>query len=125
MKPSPARAASVIAASYGLLVIGGVFIHYLLTGDSYTLWYSLRLPATVIAVLVSGTVAWGLWHQFAWAWWSGLFAVVVQIYRISEWFLSRLALAHQLPVTSWLAGFLLVTFFIVLLAKSTRSSCTK
>jgi hypothetical protein len=125
MKPSPARFASVIAASYGLLVIGGVFIHYLLTGDSGTLWYSLRLPATIIAVLVSGAVAWGLWQEFAWAWWSGLFAVAVQIYRIGEWFLSRLTLGHQLPVTSWLAVFLLVTFLLVLLATSTRASCSK
>jgi hypothetical protein len=124
MKLSRPQIAGAIAATYVLVVLGGMFLHYLTTGELGTLRYSLMLPATIAAISIGSLVAWGLWKRFAWAWWLGLIAVVFQLYRFSGWFSARLS-GGQAPVASWVIAGLLVAFLCVLLTKEARRSCSR
>jgi hypothetical protein len=110
MTLSHAKLAGAIAATYVLVVIGGMLLHYFTTGELGTLRYSLMLPATICAIGIGSLVTWGLWKGFAWAWWLGLGAVMVQLYRFSSWFIARLN-GGSAPLASWIIVFLLVVFF--------------
>lgn len=124
MKLPRAQIAGAIAATYVLVVVGGMLLHYLTTGELGTLRYSLMLPATIAAISIGSLVAWGLWNRFAWAWWLGLIAVVFQLYRFSGWFAARLSGGHA-PVASWVIAGLLVAFLCVLLTREARRSCSR
>lgn len=124
MRLSRVQLAGVIAATYVLVVFGGMVLRYLKTGDWSTFQYSLMLPNTIGALLVGSLVAWGLWNRFVWAWWLGLFAVAFQLYRLSGWLFPRLGNGFP-PLVSWIIGALLIAFLWVLLTKEARRSCSR
>lgn len=124
MRLSRAQLASLIAAAYVLVVVGGMLLHYFTTGELGTLRYSLMLPATIGAIFLGSLVAWGLWNRFAWAWWLGLLAVSLQLYRFGGWFSARLNGGHA-PLASWIIAGLLIAFLCVLLTKEARRSCSR
>ena len=68
------KLASVIPIIYVLFFMGGIFVHYFMTGETYTLKYSISLKSTWLAAIGSLLIAWGLWNHFRWAWWLGLIA---------------------------------------------------
>jgi hypothetical protein len=124
MTPSHSKLASVVAATYVLMVVGGVLLHFFNTGELGTLKYSLMLPATLAAIFVGGIVAFGLWHRFVWAWWLGLAAVGIQLVRFGSWFIGRLSVGN-VPMASWVIALLLLAFLLLLLSKATRQQCTR
>ncbi|MBI5784493.1 MAG: hypothetical protein HZA64_03460 [Rhodocyclales bacterium] len=124
MTPSHSKLASVVAAAYVVMVVGGMLLHFINTGELGTLKYSLMLPATLAAILVGGVVAFGLWHRFAWAWWLGLAAVGAQLVRFGSWFIDRLSVGGA-PMASWVIAVLLLLFLVLLLSKATRQQCTR
>lgn len=124
MTPSHSKLASVVAAAYVLMVVGGMLLHFFNTGELGTLKYSLMLPATLAAIFVGGLVAFGLWHRFAWAWWLGFAAVGIQLIRFGSWFVGRLS-AGNAPLASWVIAVLLLAFLLLLLSKATRQQCTR
>lgn len=124
MTPSHSKLASVVAAAYVFMVVGGMLLHFINTGELGTLKYSLMLPATLAAILVGGVVAFGLWHRFAWAWWLGLAAVGAQLIRFGSWFIDRLSVGGA-PMASWVIALLLLLFLVLLLSKATRRQCTR
>lgn len=124
MKFTPSKLVGSLAAAYVLVVVGGIFIHYFVSGELGTLQYSLTLPPTLLVIFLGSAIAWGLWQGFAWAWWLGLAAVLVQLSRFGPWFLERLGKGHITPV-SWLIGFLLVAFLATLLSRGARASCRR
>ena len=67
MKRDPARLAAAIAVFYVLFFVSGIFVYYFATRDSYTLKFSLTLPSTWVAAILSLSIAWGLWHHYRWA----------------------------------------------------------
>ena len=124
MKLSHSQLASVIAAAYVSMVVGGMLLHFLTTGDFGTLKYSLMLPATLGAIAIGSLVAFGLWRGFAWAWWLGLIAAALQLIRFGSWLIIRLS-TGSVPVASWIVAFLLSSFLCVLLIKATRQQCSR
>ena len=124
MKPSHSKLASLVAAAYVLMVVGGMLLHFFNTGELGTLKYSLMLPATLAAIFVGGLVAFGLWHRFVWAWWLGLAAVGIQLIRFGSWFIDRLSVGNA-PLASWVIALLLLAFLLLLLSKATRQQCTR
>jgi hypothetical protein len=124
MTRKPSQISSLLVAAYVAVVVGGTLLHFANTGDVYTLKYSFTRPATIIAMLVGVIVAFGLWRSYAWAWWLGLIAVGVQLYRFGPWFAERLV-NDQVPIGSWLIAFLLVAFLALHLTKAVRKSCSR
>jgi hypothetical protein len=68
------KVAAAIAAAYILVMLGGVLLNFVFTGDAFTLKYSLSLPSVWIAVGACLVISWGLWQRFRWAWWLGFVA---------------------------------------------------
>jgi hypothetical protein len=124
MRLSRAQLVSAIAATYVLVVFGGMIIRYFKTGDWGTFQYSLMLPNTIGALFVGSLIALGLWNRFAWAWWLGLFAVIFQFYRLSGWLVPRLGNGFP-PLSTWIIGILLIAFLWTLLTKEVRRSCSR
>ena len=124
MKLSHSKLASLIAAAYVAVVVGGMLLHFLNTGELGTLTYSLMLPATLCVIAIGSLVAIGLWHGFAWAWWLSLAAVVIQLARFGSWFIPRLN-SSSTHFASWVIAFLLSAFFGLLLVKATRQQCSR
>jgi hypothetical protein len=120
-----ARLASCIALAYVAVVLGGVLLRYVMTGDGYTARYSLMLPSTWIAIAVAALVAWGLWRRFRWAWWVGLAAVLTQFVLMTSWMIDHFTFT-KLPGWGVFVVFaLLVAFLVVLLLPGTRSACSR
>jgi translocator protein len=124
MPTKPSKISSLLVATYVAVVVGGTLLHFANTGDVYTLKYSLTRPVTIIAALVGALVAFGLWRSYAWAWWLGLVAAAVQLYRFGPWFTERL-INGQVPTGSWLIAFLLLAFSVLHLTKAVRKSCSR
>ena len=124
MKLSHSKLASVIAAAYVAMVVGGMLLHFLTTGDFDTFKYSLMLPATLGAIVIGSVVVFGLWRAFAWAWWLGIIAAAFQLTRFSSWLITRMS-TGSVPVASWIIAFLLFSFLCVLLIKATRQQCSR
>ncbi|MEC5398310.1 hypothetical protein [Uliginosibacterium sp. H1] len=124
MPTKPSKISSLLVTAYVAVVGGGTLLHFVNTGDVYTLTYSFTRPATIIAVFVGVLVAFGLWRSYAWAWWLGLVAAALQLYRFGPWFAERLA-DGQVPTGSWLIAFLLLAFSVLHLTKSVRKSCSR
>ena len=119
------RVASLLSASYVAVVLGGVFMHYFLTGDAYTLRFSLFLPSTIIVSAIGGVVAWGLWFSFRWAFWLGLGAVLVQLAQTSLWLKSNLSASFQPGLGVYLVIGILLCLLLALLTPATRTSCSR
>jgi len=120
-----AQLASYIALTYIFVVLGGIFLRFLSTGEVYTLMFSLLLPSTWIATLVSGVVAWGLWHRFRWAWWLGVAAALFQLVRMSSWMFQHFS-TTKLPGFGVILVLALVgIFLVVLVLPGTRASCAR
>jgi translocator protein len=115
---------SLLAATYVAVVVGGIFVHFADTGDYYTLRYSLTLPGTLLVALVGSAIAIGLWRGRAWAWWLGLTAVAVQLFRFTPWLLKRL-MNGNVPAGSWFIACLLLAFGVTLLTPAVRRSCCR
>jgi hypothetical protein len=124
MKFLHSKFASAIAAAYVSMVVGGLLLHFLTTGDFGTLRYSLMLPSTLGAIFIGSLLACGLWRGFAWAWWLGLVATAIQLIRFGSWFIARLS-SGSAPVASWIIAILLAAFLCVLLIKATRQRCSR
>ena len=120
--------ASIIAVSYVLFFTGGVFVHFFVTGDTYTLKYSFSLPGTWLAGGAGLLIAWGLWRHFRWSWWLGLIAVIYQLSRLTP---RIIKLWSSENITPWsIMGMnvvfaLFAAFLIVLILPSTRKVCSR
>lgn len=125
MSINTSKIASSAAAFYVIFILGGIFVHYFITGEAYTLRYSLTLPSVWAASLVGLAIAWGLWNQFNWAWWLGLagasYMLLRVIWRILE-FLSQ-GIPMKLGVITVLI--LMLGFLIILLLPTTRRQCVR
>lgn len=119
------RVASLLAAVYVALVLGGSILRYLVTGDLYTLQYSLLLPATILASAIGCLVAWGLWRAFKWAYWLAVFATAVQLLRFGVWFMGALSSSIQPGIGVYLVALVLSTLLFVLALPHTRKACTR
>jgi hypothetical protein len=123
MTADRARLASCIAVAYIAVVLGGIFLHYALTREAYTLRFSLALPSTWLATAVSAAVAWGLWNRWRWAWWLGLTAVIFQLARMSWWMVEHCTLTNLPGPGVFVVLSFLLAFLSVLLLPSTRATC--
>jgi translocator protein len=119
-----AQLAASIAAIYLLVMLGGIFIHFINTQDFYTLKFSLMLPSTWIAAITSGVAALGLWQRKSWAWWFGLSAVLVQLTRITSWLLKHFSLNNLPSYSVLLTLTILIIFLAILVFPGTRAACT-
>lgn len=124
MNINPSKLSGLLAATYVAVVLGGIFIHFLNTGDIYTLLYSLTLPATLISTILGAVVAFGLWREHSWGWWLGLTVGALQLFRFGHVVLARLK-DDSVPVSAWLVGFLLLAFLVSLLTPAFRESCCR
>ncbi|ATE59899.1 hypothetical protein [Thauera sinica] len=120
-----ARLASFTALGYIFVVLGGIALHFLNTGEVYTLKFSLLLPSTWTATLVAGVAAWGLWHRFRWAWWLGIAAALFQLVRMSPWLYLHHGMDRLPGFGPLLVLVLLLAFLITLLLPGTKAACTR
>lgn len=120
-----AQLAACIALTYVFVVLGGIFLHYLNTGDAYTLKFSLMLPSTWVATIVSVVVAWGLWQRFRWAWWLGLAAALLQLVRMSSWLFHHFSATNPPGFGVFLVLGLVLAFFVTLVLPGTRTACAR
>lgn len=120
-----AKLASIIAIAYVMFFLGGMFLHFFLTGDISAFKYGAALPRTWIAAGVGLLIAWGLWHHYRWAWWLGLTAGLIQLVGIFP----RMAVffSHEsIPPWSMLVVLsLFVGFLVVLVSPEARQRCTR
>ena len=115
----------MVAMTYVVVVLGGIFWHYSRTGDTYTLEYSLTLPTTWIAVVVASAVAWGLWQRKRWGWSLGLAAAIVQLLSMLVWLVPRFSLTGLPSAGVLLVLALLITFIALLLLPGTKAICSR
>lgn len=88
----------MIAFAYVALVLGGIFVHYAVSGDNSTLRYSLSQVSTWLVTVVGLAAGAGLWRHYRWAWWLGVVAAYVNVFFMLFW-LGRHVLTHfQLTV---------------------------
>jgi translocator protein len=120
-----AQLASYIALAYVFVVLGGIFLHFLSSGEVYTLKFSLMHPGTWLATIVGGTAAWGLWHRYRWAWWLGLVAALFQLVRMSSWLFQHFNLERLPGFSIALVLILMVSFLVVLIVPGTRTVCSR
>lgn len=122
------KLASLIAVFYVLFFFGGIFVHFFISGEVYTLKYSLSLLRTWLAAIGGLLIAWGLWRHYRWSWWLGLVAVIYQLYGISPkivkyWPFENFSLSTAIGIN---VIFILFSIFLVLLIlPSTRKVCSK
>ena len=62
MKLMHAQIAGLVAIAYVLTFFGGIFVHFFISGEAYTLKYSLMLPSVWISALVGLVAGFGLWY---------------------------------------------------------------
>jgi benzodiazapine receptor len=117
--------ASLVAITYVAVVLGGTLIHFVNTGDAYTLRFSLTQPTTWVASIVGAVVAWGLWQHFAWAWWLGIGAAVVQLFRVGTWVVEHYSSSRSPSIGVSLVVALLLAFLALLLPSKVRASCSR
>lgn len=125
MTPIRTEIAAYIAIAYIFVILGGIFVHFLSTGESYTLKYSLMLPSTWLATVFSSVISWGLFHHFRWAWWLGFVCASLQLARMSSWLFRHFTVANLPGFGVFLIYGLLLTFLVALVFPGTRASCTR
>ncbi len=119
------QSAAILALSYAAVVLGGILIHFMQSGDLYTLKFSLLLPATLIALLLASTIAWGLWKELRWAWWLGLLGSLLQLVRMSKWLWHNFSQSGFPSPGVLLVLCILVAFLVTLLLPGTRTACVR
>jgi uncharacterized membrane protein (DUF2068 family) len=85
----------------------------------------LSQPATWIAGLTALLVAWGLWKHYRWAWWLGMGAASFQLYRVGSWIVDHFGLSRPPAFAPLLVAVLLLTFLVLALPSSVRTSCSR
>ncbi len=122
------KLASIIAVFYVVFFLSGIFIHYYLTGEIYTLKYSFSLPRTWLVASVGILVSYGVWNQFRWGWWLGLIGVLYQLIGIIPriiklWPYEGVSLMSTIGMNVVCISF--ISFFIILILPSTRKLCSR
>lgn len=125
MKLDKARLAGLIAIGYVVFFFGGIVVHYFMSGDEYTLKYSLTLPSVWVAALVGLVTGLGLWNHYHWAWWTGLIGAVIQVF-LSIQNITKLISINATPSFGVVVVLSLLTIFIFLvLLPETRKQCVR
>lgn len=123
MKLNYAKFAGLIAVTYVCFFFGGIFVHYFISGEIYTLEYSLMLPRTWVTAVVGLVVGWGLWSQYRLAWWGGLVSVIFQLFGVTNHVI-KLNSNNIFPSFSVIIVFLLLAiFFVLILLPETKKQC--
>ncbi|MBL1457348.1 MAG: hypothetical protein COA34_005700 [Methylophaga sp.] len=120
MQNGNARLAGIIAIIYAITLMGGIFVHYLISDNLYTLQYSLSLPKTWIAFFTALIIGWGLIKLYRWSWWLGLAAGIYQLFGISSSALKILLSEESLPAMMIIFIVLIISFLTLLLLPSVR-----
>jgi hypothetical protein len=117
--------AAATAVAYSAVVLGGTLTRFALTGDAFTLRFSLSQPATWIAGLIALLVAWGLSKHYRWAWWLGMGAASFQLYRVGSWIVDHFSFARPPAFGPLLVAVLLLTFLVLAFPSRVRTSCSR
>lgn len=117
--------ASLLAAAYVAVLVGGPMLRLSGAGDAYTLRLSVASLAPWLSAAIALLVAWGLLCRYRWAWWLGAAAAAFQLVRFGLAMAPQLSLS-RLPDLRVAAGELVLLVFLgVLLAPRTREACTR
>jgi len=119
------RLASVTAATYLVVVLGGTLVRFANTGDAFTLRFSLTQPATWIAAFIAAIVAWGLWRHYKWAWWLGVAAAGYQLFRVLSWIVGHFSFSRPPGFGPLLVTVLLLAFLVLVFPSNVRASCNR
>lgn len=124
MRIGCAKIAGLIALTYAIVFFGGIFFHYFLSGDLFTLKYSLGQPRVWLVLVATLVLAWGLLQRYVWAWWLSVAGVLVQLYGSSSIVLKHVAHNNHIPTGVLVVLALLISFLVVLLIPRTRKECS-
>ena len=125
MRQDRAKIAAIIAIAYVVVILSGIILNFIKTGQLYTLKYSLLLPATWLAIIISSVTAWGLWQHFRWAWWFGFSASLIQLARMALWLQSQQELNISPSFSVILALFVVALFFVITAFGGVRNLCVR
>ncbi len=120
MRNGYAKLAGILAILYAITFFGGIFFHYLISGSSYTLKYSLSLPKTWLVLVMALVIGFGLIKHYRWSWWLGLVAGIYQLIGISIAAQRLLSSQSTLPLLMGMFIVLFIAFLTLLLLPSVR-----
>jgi len=120
-----AKNSSLIALAYVLLVVGGIAVHFLLSGDVTALRYSIGLAGTWLVIIVGLLVSIGLWRHYRWAWWLGLVAAIVHVFFTLFWMAGNLLLPSHFALSVYAALALQLAFLWSLASRATYLECSR
>lgn len=120
MRNGYAKLAGILAILYAITFFGGIFVHYLISGSSYTLKYSLSLPKTWLVLVMALIIGFGLIKHYRWSWWLGLVAGIYQLIGISIAAQRLLSSQSTLPLLMGMFIVLFIAFLTLLLLPSVR-----
>ena len=119
------RLAALFAFAYALLVLGGPLLVAGLGGRSLSLRVSLTQPLTWLLVAFGLVIGWGLWQRFAWAWWLGVAAALVQLVRLGLALASHFNWARLRAPSMLVQVGLLLGLLVLLLPARSRAACKR
>lgn len=117
--------AAAAAAAYAGFVLVGTVVRFALSGDGLTLRFVFAQPLTWLVGLVGVVVAWGLLSRFSWAWWLGIVAAAVQLYRVAAPIIEHTSFTRPPPLVPVLVAALLLTFIVLVFPSHVRASCSR
>jgi hypothetical protein len=122
--PTAIRIAALLAFGYAVWVLVGGPVHVGAGGNAMTVRVSMTHALSWLIGLLCIVMAWGLWARYAWAWWVGLLAALVQGWRIVSAHVH--AGSVRMPgVTTMLVLLLLLVFLAMLFMPKARATCNR
>lgn len=123
--PTAIRLAALLALGYGLWVLAGGPLHVGAGGGTMSLRVSAGHWVSWLVGLLSLLLAWGLWARYAWAWWLGLAAALVQGWRLVSAHVVQHGAVRVPGVTTLVVLALLLVFIVLLFMPKARAACNR
>ena len=118
------RLAALCVFTYALLAVSGLLHHFQRTGSPRILLRGLMQPQLWLVLLIALLVTCGLFGRQAWAWWLGIAAAALGVFRIvSAYWVG--GLAHVPRGGTLLALALLVTTIVLLVPRKARLAANR
>lgn len=114
-----------VAIVYLVVAPGASLFGAALFGDSLVLRVSLGDPLSWLITVLIALIVFGVSKRYAWAWWLGVAAAVVQLARMGMWVAQHYSLSRLPGEGTLLVLGLLVAFLVLMLSPGMRLACRR